>query len=273
MNVPELPVCAGTALRSELNKLCDATEAVGASAGDQFRRSISRYFELLEAANSRFNLTGAKGWERVRDELFIRSLRFLSPVAGGYVPSVEWFAGRKVIDVGTGAGIPGLVLKLTVPDMSLTLLDSSQKKTSFLREVVQELVLSDVQVVTARAEEAGHDPAHRERYDLVVCRGVARLAELAELTLPFAVAGGAVVAAKGPDVDEEMQESEWAAHVLGAAPALSASVAFPGDAPPDTMVYWMKIGSTPDEYPRRVGVPHSKPLVRNAAQSGASRPR
>lgn len=251
-----------------MNKLCEAAEAVGISPDDAFRSRFERYFELIESANSRFNLTGVKGWDRVRDELFIRSLRFLSPIAGGYVPAVEWFEGRRVLDVGAGAGIPGLVLKLAVPEMTLTLLDSSRKKTEFLRQVVQDLGLEDVDVVTGRAEEVAHDAAHRESYDLVVSRGVARLAELAELTLPFASAGGAVAAAKGPDVSDELAEAEWAAELLGAAPAVSAQVSVPGDTSADTMVYWMKIGRTPDEFPRRNGVPHLRPITRETSAAG-----
>lgn len=244
------------------------------NADDELRRKFARYFELIESANSRFNLTGVKGWERVRDELFIRSFNFLLPVAGGHVPAVEWFSGRRVLDVGTGAGIPGLVLKLAVPDASLTLLDSSQKKTAFLRDVVSDLGLDNVDVVTGRAEEVGHDPQHRESYDLVVSRGVAKLVELAELTLPFVLLGGAVAAAKGPRVAEEIAEAEWAAEKLGAAPAVamkihgnSADSSESNATSTDTMVYWMKIGATPDEFPRRNGVPRSNPLIRQASSA------
>ena len=260
-----------------MEKLCKAAESVGVDANDEFRRRFERYFALIESANSRFNLTGARGWDRVRDELFIRSLRFLAPIAGGTQPAVDWFEGRNVLDIGTGAGIPGMVLKLAVPGMSLTLLDSSQKKTAFLREVVSDLGLAETQVITGRAEELGTEREHREKYDLVMSRGVARLAELAELTLPFASIGGAVIAAKGPDVQEEIDESAWAADLLGAAPALSASVDAPGDMAADTMVYWMKIGKTPSEYPRRNGVPHSKPLMKPAnggrSKTGAAQAR
>ena len=239
---------------------------------DALRRNFARYFELIEDANSRFNLTGVKGWERVRDELFIRSMRFASPALGGNVPASGWLSGRKVLDVGAGAGIPGLVLKLLVPDMRLTLLDSSVKKTAFLRDVVKELGLEEVDVVTARAEEAGRDSTLRESYDLVVSRGVARLSELAELTIPFAAPGGTVMTAKGADVGAEIAEAEWAAQTLGAAGTAHSEVDAPGDAPPDTMVYWLKVSPTPDEYPRRNGVPHSNPLTRTAsAAKGAAR--
>lgn len=249
-----------------MDRLCEAAESVGVHAGDDFKRKFARYFELIESANSKFNLTGVSGWDRVRDELFIRSFRFLAPVAGGNVPAVEWFAGRRVLDLGSGAGIPGLALKIAVPDMKLTLLDSSRKKTAFLREVVTDLELEDTLVVTERAEELGRDREHRESYDLVMSRGVARLPELAELMLPFVTIGGAAVAAKGPDVESEVEESAWAAELLGATPAISATVSAPGPSSPDTMVYWMKIGPTPATYPRRDGAPHIKPLLRPAVR-------
>lgn len=250
-----------------MEKLCEAAATVGVRTDDEFRRRFTRYFELIESANSRFNLTGAKGWERVRDELFIRSLRFLAPVAGGQQPAVEWFSGRNVLDIGSGAGIPGIILKIAVPDMALTLIDSSNKKTAFLRETALDLGFEDVQVITGRAEEIGLLREHREKYDLVVSRGVAKLVELAELTLPFATVGGTVISAKGPSVETEIEESAYAAEVLGAAPAISTVVASPGDAAPDTMVYWMKISKTPSTYPRRNGLPRTKPLLkaRNSA--------
>lgn len=218
----------------------------------------------------------------MRDELFIRSFKFLSPVAGGHISAVEWFSDRRVLDVGTGAGIPGLVLKLAVPDMSLTLLDSSQKKTAFLRDAVADLGLENVDVVTGRAEEFGRDQKYRESFDLVVSRGVAKLVELAELTLPFVSLGGAVACAKGPNVAQEVADAEWAAELLGAAPAVVSGAANEPEQVPsensgeiqevigtsaDTMIYWMKIGQTPESYPRRNGVPHSKPLFRGSIHS------
>jgi 16S rRNA (guanine527-N7)-methyltransferase len=237
------------------------------------------YFELLEEGSETASLTGARGWERVREELFVRSLRLLTPAPGGFVSTAGWFAqsassggqARRVIDVGTGAGIPGLVLKIAAPEMALTLLDANQKKCKFLRKAVAALGLEGVQVLQARAEEAAHDPEHRGSYDLVVSRGVARLAELAELTLPFAAVGGVVISAKGQDVAGEIAESEHVSELLGAAPAIAQEVAAPGAAPADAIVYWLKISWTPRQYPRRTGVPHKRPLLRPAASVPASR--
>ena len=143
----------------------------------------------------------------------------------------------------------------------MTLLDSVQKRTDFLQEVVADLELTDVEVVNARAEDLGQDPSHREAYDVVTARAVARLVELAELTIPFANIGGTVILPKSTGVEQEAIEAAAAAELLGAAPAITLKVDRPGGSPPDDMVYWMKISPTPAEFPRRAGLPHKSPLI------------
>ena len=176
------------------------------------------------------------------------------------MPTREWFEGKQAIDVGTGAGIPGIVLKIAVPELQITLIDSNKKRTNFLTEVVNALELNDIQVVNGRAEEIAQEIDHREKYDLVLARAVARLNELAELTIPFANIGGTIILAKSRGVEEEVKEAAVAADILGAAPAITIEVNKPGNSPPDDMVYWMKISPTPNEFPRRVGVPHQSPI-------------
>lgn len=237
-----------------------AAESLGVDLDTRQQAQFQRYRELIELRSKQFNLTGAKTWDRIREELFIRSLRIISP-AGGFAATAEWFTDRRAIDVGTGAGIPGIVMKIALPELKITLLDSVQKRTNFLHEVVDELELEDVEVITGRAEELGQDPAHRESYDVVVARAVARLAELAELTIPFANIGGTVILPKSAGIADEINEAAAAAEVLGAAPAITLKVDRPGESPPDDMIYWMKITSTPGEFPRRVGVPHQNPLI------------
>lgn len=247
-----------------------AAQSLGVDLDATQQARFQRYGELIELRSRQFNLTGAKNWDRIREELFIRSLRILSPT-GRNAPTPGWFAGKKTIDVGTGAGIPGIVMKIALPELQITLLDSVQKRTNFLKEVVRELELENVEVITGRAEELGQDPVHREAYDLVTARAVARLAELAELTIPFANIGGTVILPKsagpkaaGPKaagIEAEVNEAAAAAEVLGAAPAITLEVDRPGVSPPDLMVYWMKISRTPAEFPRRVGAPHRSPLL------------
>lgn len=241
--------------------LAAAADAVGAPLNEQQLARFKQYFELLEEGSKRANLIGAHGWERIRDELFIRSLRLLAPAPGGHLSTAQWMNERKVIDVGTGAGIPGLVLKIICPGMTLTLLDSNRKKTSFLRESVSSLGLDDVEVITGRAEELANQNQYREKYEVVLSRGVARLSELAELTLPFAVQGGTIIAPKGPNADEEIQEALFAVNKLGGMPPIAQKISKPGTAPGDTIVYILKVRSTPQGYPRRTGLPHQRPLL------------
>lgn len=237
-----------------------AAQLLGVDLDAKQQAQLQRYRELIELRSQQFNLTGHKTWDRIREELFIRSLRVLSP-AGGNVPTPEWFADKKAIDVGTGAGIPGLVMKIALPELHVTLLDSIGKRTNFLIEVANELELTDLQVINGRAEDIAQEFSHREQYDVVVARGVARLAELAELTIPFAKIGGTVILPKSQGVSGEVAEAGGAAEILGAAPALTLEIDKPGQSPPDDMVYWMKISSTPEEFPRKVGIPHQSPLI------------
>ena len=237
--------------------LVSSAREVGVELDARQQALFRRYFELLDEGARTAGVTAVRGWTRVRDELLLRSLR-LVPALGERTPQ-----GRplNVIDVGAGGGIPGLVLKLVLPEMDLTLLDATRKKTDFLSRTVSDLELDDVRVVWARAETAAHEPKHRERYDVVVVRSVARLAELAELTLPFCRVGGAVIAVKQQEVAVEVREASWAAGQLGAAAAEVRTVTAPGPAPADALVIWTKVSPTPGRFPRRAGLPHKRPLA------------
>ncbi len=236
-----------------------AAHTLGVNLNDNQQTQFEHYGALIEVRSKQFNLTGLKTWEKIREELFIRSLRILSP-AGGNVPTPEWFAGKRVIDIGTGAGIPGIVLKIALPELHITLVDSNQKRAKFVSEVVNALELDNTKVINRRAEELAQQIDHREQYDLVLARAVARLNELAELTIPFANIGGTVILPKSRGSEQEVKEAAAAAEILGAAPAITLQVNKPGNSPPDDMVYWMKISATPDKFPRRNGIPHQSPI-------------
>jgi len=257
---PNTPIFFRRGKQTLLESVVAAAQLLGVELTTKQRAQFQRYRELIELRSKQFNLTGHKTWDKIREELFIRSLRVLSP-AGGNVPTPEWFAGKRAIDIGTGAGIPGMILKIALPDLQITLLDSIQKRTNFLAEVANELELTGIEVINGRAEDLGQERGHRESYDLVVARAVARLAELAELTIPFANIGGTVILPKSKGVADEVAEAAAAAELLGAAPAITLEVDQPGSSPADDMVYWMKISSTPREFPRRVGIPHQSPLI------------
>ena len=246
-----------------MEKLIDAASTIGIAIDgaqvDQFRR----YRDLLIEWSTRVNLTAVKDPDAIVEQLFIRSLRIAVP-AGGNVSTAGWFEGRRIIDIGSGAGIPGLPLKLALPGAEVTLLESNQKKCDFMEHVIADLGLSEVSVLNLRAEDAAHLEDHRENYDLATARAVAKLPVLAEYALPFLMLGGVAVIPKGPDQDavqSESDEASLAADEMGAAPAIIQAVAHPGKSPTDHIIYWLKVQSTPDRYPRRVGIPAKRPLT------------
>ncbi len=246
-----------------MESLIEAADTIGVQVDDATTECFRRYRELLIEWSSRTNLTAIKDPEAIVEQLFIRSFRIAVP-AGGSVSTAGWFDGRRIIDIGSGAGIPGLPLKLIFPGADVTLVESNLKKCDFLEHVVTDLGLGGITVINQRAEDAAHSEGLRERYDLATARGVAKLPVLAEYTLPFLKPGGVAVLPKGPDVQAVRAESDdaaYAADEMGAAPAIIQPVAHPGTSPTDHIIYWLKIRSTADRYPRRVGVPSKRPLV------------
>ena len=250
-----------------MGSLVAAAEAVGVELLPAQQAQFRRYRELLQEWSDRASLTAVRDDDAILEQLFIRSFRVAVP-AGGSVPTAGWWSGRRVIDVGSGGGIPGLPLKLLQPDAFVTLLESNRKRCAFLAAAIAELGIDGVEVVNARAETAAHDPAYREQYDVATARGLARLPTLAEEVLPFLKLGGVAVLPKGADaagVQSEAEAAAFAADELGAAPAFIQPVEYPGTAPVDYIVYWLKVQPTPERFPRRVGVPSKRPRIRSMA--------
>jgi len=218
------------------------------SASEQVLLHFRQYYELLVERNKVMNLTAISG----EDES--ARLHFLDSVAA---LTVLPMSGKKIIDVGTGAGFPGLPLKIAEPSISLTLLDSLQKRVGFLQEVCDTLHLSDVECVHARAEECG---ARREQYDFAVSRAVARLQILAELCLPYVKVGGAFLALKGPAVTEELADAENAIVLLGGKLERVFDYSVPGEDLHHNIVVIRKVSATPKKYPRRFALIKSAPL-------------
>jgi 16S rRNA (guanine527-N7)-methyltransferase len=245
-----------------MNSLVAGARGVGIDLDSAQQAAFQSYFRLLDERGRFVNLTGVHGWEAVREELFVRSLRILA-VDEPPLPHMvrDRGLGLTAIDVGTGAGVPGLVLKIALPLLSMTLLDATRKKTDFLADAVRELGLEDVRLVNARAEDAAHDPTLREAFDVVLARSLARLPELVELTMPFCRIGGIVVAPKGADLGEEIEAASYAARELGATSPKVFRVDSPGTASADSMIILRKVAKTPRRYPRRPGLPHQRPLV------------
>lgn len=230
--------------------LADMAAAWGLPLDEGQRAQFAQYADELLAWNRHTNLTAI----RSRDEVYIR--HFLDSLAlarhWGPLPA-------SLVDIGSGAGFPGLPLKILRPELSLLLVDSVGKKTAFLHHVTRRLGLADVRILTARAEELGRDPRERERHAVVAARAVADLRVLAEYGLPLLRVGGRLLAPKGAGAAEEAQAAAGALHTLGGALLGVEPVSLPGVELRSVIVI-EKVAPTDPAYPRAVGIPARRPL-------------
>ena len=215
---------------------------------------LRRYYEVMVEWNARVNLTSITRWEEVQTRHFIDSLTVSLAIPRNLLQS------GRFVDVGSGAGFPGIPLKIAFPGLKATLIDSTAKKTAFLIRLKEALGLHDVDVQTGRAETIAHDPAFRESFDFVLSRAVASLAVLAELTLPFCRMGGVVVAQKTPGSGVEVQRAFRAITMLGGALKEVREFAVTQLSSPIALVVLEKVAPSPDRYPRRPGIPKKRPL-------------
>jgi len=248
--------------------LREGAKVWGLTLDAQRLAAFETYYRELAAWNRRFNLTAVTDYAEVQCRHFLDSLSCLLAFPRGEDPEqipdtvpVQLQARQLCIDVGSGAGLPGVPVKIMLPQVAMTLLEATAKKTIFLRHIVDVLGLSEVEVVNARAEDAGHWEAHRAKYDVALARAVARLVTLVEYCLPFCRVGGRVIAQKGPDVEEEVDEALRAIDILGGELLAVKKVEVPGVAGERSLVVLRKVRETPADYPRRVGVPSKRPLA------------
>jgi len=218
------------------------------------REAFDLYYKKLIQARHKANLTSLRDRESIERRHFLESITLLRALTD------EGVVESPVIDIGSGAGFPGLPFKILRPDLGMTLLEATGKKVQFLAEVVQQLRLEGVLVVQSRAEELARDPAHRGTYSLAVARAVAPLRILVELALPFVCVGGYLAAPKGSGAAREVREAERALAECGGSVVEVRSLDVPGPGIAPTLVLVRKIAETPERYPRRTGVPHKRPL-------------
>lgn len=216
------------------------------------QRAFSLMAAELLAWNERANLTAITEPGQIEVRHFLDSL--------SVVRAVKFKPEQRVIDVGTGAGFPGLPLRVLFPQIALTCLEATGKKVEYIQHVARKLDMPDVRVVHARAEEAGQDPAHREAYDVALARAVARLPVLVEYLLPLLKVGGRMVALKGETAAQEVSDSHAALRLLGGEMRRLIPVELPEVAETHYLVLIEKIAASPAQYPRRPGIPSRKPL-------------
>lgn len=215
--------------------------------------AFKHYEQELLDWNAHFNLTAIRDPESIRTKHFLDSLTCLLAFRDN--------PPNRLADIGTGAGFPGIPLKILLPAMRLTLVESVGKKADFCRHVVQTLKLEGVEVVQARAEEIGQMPAYRERFDWAVARAVANLPVLLEYLLPLVRVGGKILAQKGESGPVETHASEHAMRMLGGRMKQLIPIQLPGVVEDRYLVVVDKVAATPMQYPRRPGLPAKQPLA------------
>jgi 16S rRNA (guanine527-N7)-methyltransferase len=245
--------CAGSEQNERMDKLKqDVYMALGITLTARQLAALDCYERELLDWNSRFNLTAIRESEGIRTKHFLDSLSCLLAFRDN-PPS-------RLIDIGTGAGFPGIPLKIILSAMQLTLVESVGKKADFCRHIVTRLNLEHVEVLQDRAEELGRNPKYREKYDWAVARAVANMPTLVEYLLPLARIGGSILMQKGETGPAEAQSAEHATRLLGGHLRQVRKVNLPGIAEDRYLIIVDKVAATPPHYPRRVGIPAKTPL-------------
>lgn len=221
--------------------------------GDTEFCQFLRYYELLIEWNSFMNLTTITDFTEVVKKHFVDSLSLVS--------CMDLSEIKTMIDLGTGAGFPGIPLKIMFPHLQVTLLDSLKKRIRFLKTVVAELGLTDVELIHGRAEDFAKLPHYRQNYDLCVSRAVANLSTLSEYCIPFVTVGGVFAAYKSEKGEQEVISSQKAISLLGGSIEKQSDFILPGTDLCRTMILIRKRKTTPLKYPRKAGLPAKEPLA------------
>jgi 16S rRNA (guanine527-N7)-methyltransferase len=247
--------------------LLAGASSLGVSLDDSQRRKFTRYYQELIAWNRRMNLTSVTGWQAVQVVHFLDSLT----VSRVLNPSV--LSNGSLLDLGSGAGFPGLPLKIAFPGLCVSVLEARGKRAAFLRHLTGVLELTDVTVYQGRAEDLSRTIELRESFDVVVSRAVATVAVVAELGLPFLRLGGQLITQKKGDITGELVEASVPLSVLGGGPLYINWVELAELEDQRVLVVVEKIMPTPDLYPRRAGIPQKRPIRSRANSENVRKPR
>ena len=236
-----------------ISTLVDGCRQLNIELSDEQIRQFICYYEMMTEKNKVMNLTAITEWKEVLTRHFLDSL---------LVCRVVDLSGKSltVLDLGTGAGFPGIPLKIAFPQLRVTLADSLNKRIIFLNEVIEALQLKEISAVHARAEELGHRKEYREKYDLVVSRAVANLSSLSEYCIPCVRTGGRFISYKSTNIDTEYQDSKRAFLILGGRSEGVKTLPLPETDLERSFVIVDKVKATPLKYPRKAGTPSREPL-------------
>jgi 16S rRNA (guanine527-N7)-methyltransferase len=241
-------------LPPDLETLLIGARLIGLNLTAAQLQQFALYRELLLDWNQRINLTAITNPQDVLTKHFLDSLACLFVIP----PSEQ--SKRRLLDVGSGAGFPGLPLQIACPDWQVSLLEATGKKAHFLETIIASLGLSRARAIQGRAEELAHDPRHRARYDLVTARGLAALPTLLEYCLPFCRPGGFVIAPKKGEIGAEVEQGKRAAALLGGRFVEMRPFSLPGLEDQRALGVFEATGGIPTHYPRRAGAPVKHPL-------------
>ena len=225
---------------------------LGIALNEEQKRQFNQFYELLVEWIKVMNLTGITEYEEVNEKHFVDSLSI--------VKTIDMDSVETVIDIGTGAGFPGIPLKIAFPNLKVVLLDSLNKRIQFLNTVIDTLQLTDIQTIHGRAEDFAKQQAYRERFDLCVSRAVANLATLSEYCLPYVRVDGMFIPYKSGEITEELQQSQNAIHVLGGKVTDVVKFRLPGTEIGRSFVKIKKVQNTAKKYPRKAGLPSKEPI-------------
>ena len=237
-------------MKYDFTKFRNSMNSIGIELTDSQLNAFETYYDMLIDRNKVMNLTAITEFDEVMDKHFLDSVYLFR--------SIKLEAGYKLIDIGTGAGFPGIPLKIVFPELKITLLDSLNKRVGFLNDVIDELNLNDIEAIHGRAEDIARDKAYRASYDIAVSRAVANLSTLSEYCLPFVKIGGKFVSYKSGDCADEVDNAKAAIHLLGGKINKIDEFSYSNNS--RSFIVIDKVMNTSNKYPRKAGLPSKKPL-------------